>query len=298
MANIAPAGNANAAVQLNSYITEVPEKNAKQLRSKALALNVLAIITIVAIVAIVGAVLAVSLGIGAMTGTMPFILVGLALTTPFLSMGTSKLRAMASTYSEKGAIEQGVADELKKITHWRTPEIEAFLREKGIDPNQLPIDALRLVSPQEPLRALLPLIARFNYNNSKAHASEVKAQEGFVDTNPDPVVHLNARRLAWVRLESDALPNALKAALLLQIISQPHLLYRNVEDLGQYDVKHFDQRFFGQQLDQEDTYLKFNDAQREPIRLGEIVQIQGRAVQVNMDPQALRQKLFIPAVRV
>lgn len=286
MASIVPAGNAAAPIQLNPYISEVPEKNANQLRCKALALNTLAVITTIAIVAIVGAVLAVSLGLGALTGTLPFILVGLAIATPFLAMGASKLKSMANEYSENHFIEKGVADELKLIANWKTAEIEQFFAEKGLPHDQLPLDALRMINPQEPLCALLPLIARYNFNSKQAVEFENKAKEGFANNTPDPGIKLNARRLAWERHESDAIPHALKAALMLQIISQPYLQYRNVGEFGAFSVKHFDQRLFDRQFDQEDTYFAFNDVQRAPITLTEIEQVE-------MDPQALRQKLFL-----
>ncbi|MES2272828.1 MAG: hypothetical protein V4487_01375 [Chlamydiota bacterium] len=282
MANL-PSVGAGAGIQLNHYFTEIPEKNASKLRHKALAYNVLAKITFVAILAITAAILAVSFGLGTVTGALPIVLVGLAILTPFLAIGASRLTQRSNEYSQLAATEKGVAEELKKIADWKTAEIELFFNTHGLPRQNLPMDALQILNPQEPLRAFLPLIARFNYLNAKRVALDAAVKENLNTAIAHEEVRLAAERIGWQILEREMIPYALNAALMLQIISQPTLQLK-LSDLGTCQAKSLEGRLAAREFRQDDNYFVFNEQNRAPLVLTQL--------RANNNPGQIRQQFF------
>ncbi len=255
MSQIAAAGQ--QPVKLNHYLYEVPEKEGARLHSKAMAYKVLATITYVAIVAIVAAVLVVSLGLGTVTGTLPFVMFGLAITTPFLAMGAAKLREKGSELSERAQIEKGVAKELKDISSWRTAEIEQFFRDHNWSLEDVPMEALKLVCKNEPLRALLPLIARYKYHVKEAEQAESDYTRITLRKYNDRTIRFESRHKAYIIHETEAMPAALKAAVISHVLQHPTYNIA-MEDLLTIHARIHAERDFDLKYDDNDTYAVFN----------------------------------------
>ncbi len=308
---IAAAGGNLQAVQLNRFVTQVPEKAAASLERKAFAVKTLATITTIAIVAIVGAVLAVSLGLGAMTGTLPFIMLGLAIATPFLAMGATKLRMMAGGmddsetgwilgggFKDQAKIERGVAEELAKISQWTGQEVRQFFADRNWPMDQIPMNALALLNRQDPLKALLPLIARYNFCCRVSDTLQQEFREARDQRYNDPHFGHGARNYMNLVREQTAIPFALDAAVFSQVLRNPTLPIQSHTALVRVDARPLDLREMARRYDQNDTYLLFKDPadpekfdeNRPPISLTEL--------ELDLTPEGLRQKLFLPAVRV
>lgn len=279
----------SSVVKLNHRLYEAPSKVAAKERCKALAIKTLAIITITAILAISAAVLFISVGIGATSGLLPFIMVGLALATMPLSIASTSLWAKYKNRAEIASIEKGVAEELEQISGWKTPQVEQFFTEHGLDVNQLPMASLRVLNQAEPLCALLPLIARYNFCQKQSEKYRKISDEALIKQYVSPEVAYKARLEGWAFLEAVAIPRALEAALMLQIISQPALELK-LSDLGRCDPKNFERRMFERIYDQADPFFLFNPpahpplAPREPITFAELV--------ASLNPDVIRPKLF------
>lgn len=265
-------------IKLNPYLTESPEKNASKLRSKALAYNVLSKITMVAVVAICAVVLAVSLGIGTASGTFPLILVGLAIATPFLSMGASKLHMKQTECAQKADIEQKVFEEFKIISDWKTPEIEQFFQKHNLSLDKLPIEELKKLN-DEPLKALLPLIARFNYLHRTALELEERALVNYRerDQSDENEIRVQARRIALEIHNYMVIPKLFDAAVMLISIANPVFQMKR-EEIGSF--KDFQMWAFDRLLSNNDEFFLFHQAGRPALTHAEIDQ--------NLTPAALR----------
>lgn len=286
---------------LTPYLTEMPAKTASNLRCKAFAINVLEKISWVAFFAIMGTIFAVSYAGVALTGNLPMLLVGMALFSPLLSIGASQLSTWSDSFARRAELEEGVAKELRAISRWRSADVEAFFREQGLHIDQVPMEALRVKNSQEPLSALLPLIARFKF----LHRLEVKAEESSrellrkIDPNPEkPIpemekrnIRLSWRRSGWRQHECEAIPTGLNAAVMLHLIENPMFKKLELLAIGECRAKTFE----GRRSEREfppftNEYFVFKPSlNRPPLTLDEIEQ--------DMAPKALRLKLFPRAIR-
>lgn len=295
---------------LNHYFNEIPEKSASSLRCKALALNVLEKISWVAFLAIMATIFTVSYAGISLTGNLPLILVAMVLFTPIFAVGASQFNIMSSGYAQKAAIEEGVTNELKLIAKWKTPEIEQFIREQGLHLDLIPLDALKQKNENEPLCALLPLIARFNFlhrlENDTERASKEKLahriedeiaeaeteREKPIEESQKRLIRLANRQIAWRQHELEAIPRGLDAAVMLHIIQNPTLLDLTLTKIGEFRAKSYDERMFDRHFAPiNDEYFAFHkDLHRPSLTLAEIEQ--------DMAPRALRLKLFPLAIRI
>lgn len=266
---------------LNHYLTEVPENNASSLRSKAFAANVIAKITYTAIVAICATILVISLLAASTSGALPFILLGLAISTPFLAMGAAKLQGMHLGYSQRATLEEGVAEEIRLIKDWTTEDIKQFFTQHNLPLENLPIEELQKLNNKEPLLALLPLIARYRYLNKMASEQEERYKANLHFTSDVPQLRIDARKAALQKHEIEAIPGMLDAAVILQIISQPALEISR-DEMGL--VKDFQERAFDRLLSNNDDYFVFHDARRPPLKL--------KQIENALNPDALRMMLF------
>ena len=277
----------------NEYFNEVPGRNAKSERIKATLYMTAAVITTIAIVAIIGAVLAVSLGAGTLTGALPFILVGLALATPFLSMAVTKLATLSRDHYAVAELEQGIADEFQAISHWKTSDIEEFLQKYPNVRNRIPLETLSQINPSEPepLRALLPLIARFKYcNETLGDKIEESAQDHLngdaVRNSPNDEARLLARRQGYAMRVKQVFTAKLNAALLLRIMQEPTFLAKKMSDLGDFQFKDPDQRFFDLTYQNGDDYfVAHENSGCNSLTHAEIVE--------DLNPEVLCNKLFM-----
>lgn len=300
---------ANRQISLNHYLIESPSQAASSLRRKALSWSVLEKICWVAIVAITAVVLTISYSGIVLTGSLPFVVGGIGVVAIGAAFGVSKFRILSDQYSSQYEIEHGVERELNAIANWTTPQIQQFLQEERLDVNQIPLDALKQKEKDEPLRALLPLIARFKYYKSVAEDLGKKSREDLggkieerirnkeiQDGKPTPEdikrrIRLINRQIAWERHELGAIPKALEGALLLNLMQMP-TLELSLSDLGECRAKSFEERMFDRIYEpRNDDYFVFHaNLNRAKLSLTEIEQ--------NMEPRALRIQLFPGAPRV
>src|SRR3990167_8870746 len=119
-------------IALNHYLHEMPATSASRLRNKALAINVLEKISWVAFFAIMAAIFTVSYAGLSLTGSLPLVLVSMALCSPLLGLAASQLNTWSFGYAKKAELEEGVNTDLKAIAHWKTREIEGFFREHNL----------------------------------------------------------------------------------------------------------------------------------------------------------------------
>lgn len=281
------AQTGNQAIQYCHFLNEIPEKNASRLHCKALAMKTLAIITAIAMVAIVAAVLAVSLGIGTTTGTLPFVLVGLAIATVPLSLAYGKLWEIGINYEKRAETERGVAEELKLIADWRSKEILEFIdKHPVLKEIKLPAE---LVCGDEP--RLLRLIARFNYIDKHGCENLKVANEAIEKVYEDDDAAFSCRQQAGYIKEGVAVPMALEAAVMLRIISEPTLELK-LNDIGRVHVKNIAARILGRMYDKQDDYFVFNDPKHPPLAMRPSLTL--AELESNLDPDAVYLKLFPP----
>lgn len=277
------------ALRLNHYSCEIPEKTAAGLRRKEFMFKTLEKISWVAFVAIIATVFTISYAGIAMTGNLPLVLVGMSLISPVLGLVATQLNLKATGYAKRAEIEEGVAKELRAIG---VDQIQDFLRENGLNSNLEP-------------SLLLPLIARFNYLHKLSVNTERASREKLtrsiendivqaearlgkpIEENQKRFIRLANRQIAWNQHEQEAIPRALDAAVMLQIIQNP-TLELSLADIGHFLAKSFEERAFDRQFEpRNDDYFRFRTAGRQPLTLAEIEQ--------DMSPRALRLKLFSQA---
>jgi hypothetical protein len=274
---------------LNHYLHEVPKNTASRLRCKALALNTLEKISWIAFVAIMATIFTLSYAGMSLTGSLPMILVGMALFSPLLGIGAAQFNACRVRYMRRAEIEEGVAAELSAIAGWGTREIEGFFREHNLRLDRVPLNVLRQKNSAEPLRALLPLIARFRF----LHRLEVDAEMASrnlltqrgngAEDEQQRVIRLAIRQFAYKKHELEAIPRGLDAAILLQLIENPNMEL-SVGDIGTFRAKGKDERQFDRDEGHDEYFVFHSNLNRRPITL--------REIDADMAPRTLRLKLF------
>jgi hypothetical protein len=314
------AGN----LPLNHFITdlrhasktpaEVLERKIASLKCKAFLLSALEKISYVALVAIMGTILAISYTAMALTGNLPLLIAGMALSTPLIAWGLTKFTILSNQFSRKAQLESLVLLQMKEIEYWKAPQINQFLVEQRLAPNLIPLDALRQLDPDEPLRPLIPLIARFKLLAARSqeiedevNISRAKLEEGFrqkeaeegkpIDPQVKQKIRYEAQNTASKQHEREAVPMALNAAVLLQIIQDPtqnldvEPFSLDIPGVGTSVPKTFGERVFGRHDEVvNDDYFTFHpDLHREPLAL--------RPIEQNLQPRELRFMLFPNAIR-
>lgn len=270
---------------LHPWIQANPIQDVKRLERQAFTWNVISKITVVAIAAISFTVLILSFTLGqASQGAAPFILVGLIFSTPFLAHAASKSQAWGKEIEKEAETARLVAQQYKFIKNLTDDQIHGYLFQFGI-----------LVPADTPPRLLLPLIARFQVRvkeaqDSKQAADRMLAAEIFnqrdqkLKENEIRHLRLSSRLMGWQKLERESVPAALEAALILQILSQPHSQLK-LSQIGSLRPKQFEERQLDRQYGGDDTYFVFKGGLRPPLTLAELID-------VDLAPIDLRAKLF------
>lgn len=269
---------------LSRYVTELPRVKSDELMSKARWNSVAAKICTVAFLAIAAVAIAISVGIAI---PMPAaVLIALVIGTIPLQFANTRFRANSSQYIVLAAEERGKANELEKIQNWKGQDIKSFLDQHRILESSLPMDALRKADSQEPLRALLPAIARYLYWQQQTETQFLRYQANLHNKTEIESFRNAGRVRAWSILEQQVVPAALQAAFMLQIIAQP-TLQLEWESLGTCKMKAFDQRMFDQLLDHTDEYFIFQEPNRPRLNFEELY-----ALIHPLQVDAIRLKLF------
>jgi len=148
--------------------------------------------------------------------------------------------------------------------------------------------ALTLLNPQEPLKALLPLIARFQHFQKTAEDAENESRMLLNNHAANRTIRLVTRQDGWKLHEREAIPRALFAACILQAIQNPYIYDFTLEELGTITAKRFDERFWDYKLLNEDTYFTIH----EDLRRNRPPIITHDEIAANLEPKALRMLLF------
>lgn len=282
---------------LNHYLTEDLSANVTRLNRKALAANVLEKICWVAFLAIVGVIFAVSYAGITLTGSLPLVMVGLALSGPLFGLAASHLNIRTRAFSQQAEGEQKVLDKLGEISGWEEGEVRQFFLQQHLDITKLPLRPLQQKEPERPHKALLPLIARFMYMQELSEKAEEMAQRNLhlepqqsIEETQKRILRLTSRQIGWKQHEHEAIPRALEAALLLQEIENPQMDV-SLNDLGTFRAKSFEERMFNRDFPPvSDEYFVFHPANRRlPLTL--------QGIEEDMSPSTLRGKLFPQPIR-
>lgn len=301
--------------QSNRTAVEVLEGNVKSLERKALACAALEKISYVALIAIMATILAVSYSSVVLTGGLPLLLAGMALSAPVIACVLPKFALLANQFSKRAEVERQVSLQLKDIEHWRTPEINQFLLAERLVADRIPSNALRQINPNEPLCALLPLIARFKFlkarseeiegmvaNSRAQQEAEFRKKEAEMGKPIDPKIKQKIRfeveETVGRQHEQEGVPLALNAAILLDLIQNPTQQDLDIEPfsleipgVGNCVPKSFAERIFGRNDNpRNDDYFTFHpDLHRDPLPL--------QAIEQNIEPRDLRILLLPNAIR-
>ncbi|OGN56254.1 MAG: hypothetical protein A3D96_02255 [Chlamydiae bacterium RIFCSPHIGHO2_12_FULL_44_59] len=289
---------------LNHYLTEVPSERATSLHRKGLLYGIITKTAWVAIAAIMAALFYVSYMGVVLTATRFMILGGLVLFTLPLSFGLSKFQLLSDHYFFQANMESDVAKQLKKIEDWGPVQIEQFLQEHGLHSASLPWDNLRQLNQEEPLRTLLPLIARYQLleesgqqaNSAAKNALAYKMDDAYFQNlaeklkKPFDSLEKRTHRLqhyvhAYNAFETVALPKFMEAALVLQLIQQPQKNF-SLSEVGEIHSKGYDERCFDRTFEpKNDDYFVFRpEYNRPPIALTKI--------ENNLNPVEIRPLIF------
>ena len=273
-----------AAPYLSRYVTEIPQKIQVEQERKAMLYNLASKVCLAAFVAIAASVFSISVGL--LVPIHPLFTLGLILSTLPIQLGIQSFGMHSDTCSAKAIEAKEVAKELSRIQNWTGREVESFFKEHKLSLDKLPMDLLRRLQPKDPLRALLPAIANYLYlcGQTKIHLDE--HLKNLHNEIKDHALHHRARQIGWHLLEYNAIPTALEAALVLQIISQP-TLHLKMEELGICHAKEFDERRFDQLLDGTDEYFVFHEKSRPTLTFAK-----AHEMVANQNINALRVSLF------
>jgi len=252
---------------LSRYVIEKPREKSDALMSKSRWHAVAAKVCMAAFLAIAAVAISISIGIAI---PMPAaLLIALVIGTVPLQIANTHFRASSAAYEVLAAAERGKANELEKIQNWTCQDIKSFLKEHRILESSLPMGDLKKIDSKEPLRALLPAIARYRYWQQQTETQFLRYQANLHNKSEVESLRTAGRIRAWSILEDQVVPAALQAALMLQIIAQPTLQVA-WENLGECKMKSFDQRMFDRWLDRSDEYFVFQEPNRPRLNLEEL----------------------------
>lgn len=302
--------------QTNRSPLKALESNISSLQWKTFALSALEKISYVALIAIMATILSISYSSVVLTGTVSLVIAGMALSTPLIAWGLTKFATLSQQFSRRAEMESQVLLQYKQIENWTTPQINEFLAQQGLNVDRIPTEQLRQINANDPLRAILPLIARYNYFRAKSHEVETRAknasaelEEAFrkkeaetgqpIDPQIKQKIRFESNDTAWRQHEQEAVPLALNAAVVLQIMQDPTTQDLDVQPQS-FDIprvatcvpKSFAERMFGRiHQPRNDDYLLFHPGlNRPPLQLQEIEQnIEApRNLQLLLFPNAIR----------
>lgn len=265
-------------------LIDSPQEKFQQYDSKTTYYNRIATITVIATIAIGVSIICLTLFISAAT-SLPLALFGLSLTLPFLGIHHKSCLQKSFNYARKAEIEKGALQELEKLKDHSSEEIESLLLDVGIEKENIPLDLLRKLNPEEPLKALIPVIARIWYFVSRSLEIKAKAYQMIFQKDVSPETTLKLREQAWALLERDAVPALFKAAILYHVLTHPDTK-TELADLGKIHSCSLEERLSLNFFDSKDPYFVFEDKEKEKLEF-DLVK--------NLSPPDLHQLLFAKA---
>lgn len=264
------------------HLTQVPKDVARNEYLKATLYSTAAKAAMVAVVAICAFILAISLGLTPIA-TIPLSLAFVALLGPLALMPlATKLQSWANEKYAIAEFEQKVADQLDSIEHWNEANVQQFLDENQIQADRLPLASLAEKSPDAPLKALLPLIARYRAWVQIGQEAGAVYDRNWIG-HEDSMLEYEQRRIAWKAKEERA-SAALQGAVLLQQIQNP-VLEPSLDEVGSLKTKPLALRVLDILLERPQVLFGFKQEGKAPLTL---TQIEGHG----FSPVPLRPLLF------
>lgn len=316
---------------------EVLQESITSLTRKSTLFSILEKICYVALAAIMATAFAMSYNVIALSSIAA---VFVFLSAPVFIVAPSEFAKLSHQYSRLAETETRINLKLREIENWSLDQMNEFFRGTALQAGQVNQEALRRLSPQEPMRALLPLMARYIAMRDEVdeirqnHREDTaRLEAGFVrreasDGRPIPTAEKQKLRFEnechhWTNLELRAIPIAINAATVLQIIQNPLRedlditpLSLTVPGLGHSEPKNYPERMFAKNhtpmgigrlngeivpltdehqfnrdvervanREMRDAYFVFNDQTRAPITHQQIVD-------ANIEPHLLRPMLY------
>ncbi len=266
---------------------EVLEGKISSIKMKSMATNILEKICYVALIALIAAVFVVSYNAIVLTGTASLVMTGMILSSPLLIMAPAKLAQWSAEYAALAETEGRV---LLKMRDLKVESVKPFFEQNGLDFNRLNQDALRQVDQSEPLKALFPLIAlhqsleegvteiRKRGEEARQQLEAHLSQRQDIDPQDKQKLRFECRNTTSMNLELKAIPTALFAAALLQIIQNPTLTNLEIAPsaltlpgVGKCRPRSFGERLFGKQ-EGNDDYFVFEDSSKTALTHAQIEQ--------------------------
>ena len=280
--------NSNHATPLfNRQITTLPQTLAKSEERKSSLYKLIAKVCLVALLTLFAIAMAISFGLLPIAHpAITFLSITLIGFISMIGLQHGTLRSV--DWHFKAVQDQGKAEELKKIQNWGKAEIEAFLEEHKISSASLPILQLQRLNAKEPLKALLPAIASYFYWSNTAGKHLEDHIKNFYTDAKDSYLREHGGIIGWQILESQALPAAIQAAYILQIIAEP-TMRKELNQMGSLQAKSLEQRSVEWMRDGTDHYFIFEDPSLSPLSLQELQQLLH-----TKDFDKIRAKLFTP----
>lgn len=295
------------AVSLHHLVTELhrPDQSPSQILEERISAaqwqatlyNIAEKTCYVAFLAILGVVLASSYQLIALAEMSSLIVAGSALFSPLLLLAPIKFSQLSTFYATQAQEDIANNAQLCQIAHWNQAEIEDFFRREGLRIDRVP-----------PQTTLLPLIARFQVLKNKASAiqqearnslrsleesfTRQEAEQGAIDPLKKQKIRFENACVHHARIEGIAMPAALQAATLLQLIQNPtvtdiDLEPQEITGVGKWVPRPYAERAFAKlQPAYDDTYFQFLPAlNRLPLTSAEIERTE-------LNPAALRRLLY------
>lgn len=269
---------------LHPHYTEDLKASLDGMTSKSRMYSIASKVCVAAFLSIAALAITASLGV-----TLPFptsVLITAIIATVPLNILSSVCYSRSMEYQYLAQTASGLWNAQQKIQHWGTKEIKNFLEQHKILEETLPKEELAKLNPEEPLKGLLPVIARYQYWHEQTEASFFRYQANLSNESLSEPLKTVGRSQGWSILETKVLPSALKTALMLKIIAEPKEKI-SWESLGTCVDKSFEQRMFDRLIEHSDEYFHFQDVSRPSLTLQELM--------LNLDPlniEAIRDQLF------
>lgn len=263
----------------NQSSVEILEERISSARWQATLYQTATVVCAVAFVAILAVVLATSYQFLVLSEINSLVVAGSALLSPVLLLGPAKFSQLNTYYSNLADDETQSLLKLREIADWNQAEVENFFRQEGLQIERLPLRSLQQISPHTPHKTLLPLIARFQALKEKTttifeaarralayqeeHWREQERQGNRVSSLQKQRIRFESTCVHHDQLERIAMPAALQAATLLQLIQNPTLTdltpdSQEIIGVGRWIPRSYPERAFAKTApDYDDSYFHF-----------------------------------------
>jgi len=268
--------------QLTHYLRESPDLISQQMHRRQMMCTIARTVTLVALGAIIAAASFLAILGLAFTAGYLTISIGLAVATPILFYVDNIFANRAWRLQFQADVEQGTADQLRKLKTWTPLDIEHFYQEHQIA--ELYHAQFATASGIVKAQNMLPLIARFNFWDHLATDSLALVKIDLTESddklaNAAEDIKRLVRERSWATLTQESLPAKLESAIILQLLVNP---YQEIclDRIGRFRLD--DDEKQDQRLDSQRPYFELTN-HRQALTIQEVV---------SSSPAQLRQRIF------